>query len=336
MSDRVKTLTDTTYPYDGNDLISTNNNGTPGTRTAVASYDYDAFGNETTAANDYYNPMRYCGEYFDEETGLIYLRARYYDPSIGRFVSEDPIKDGTNWYVYCGNNPIAFVDPLGLKEEGELVAVGSTSVFDVKIIQMRLNDLGYLDENGKVLDVDGKFGSNTLYAVKQFQQDNNLSVDGIVGDLTWKAMGLMLGTDITERLYNETLRGVYENFVETTPEGTILSGKVSAWDVMLFFGLMEKTGAAMDLKQFEEWQSAYFIFDNQIVRYDAPGNIAYGIAGKLLNIDEITLLSAAGFAQMMDGTSKQEWQNSFLYGDDPVDQLNIQIGFRYYEKRTNK
>lgn len=89
MSDRVKTLTDTTYPYAGNDLISTNNNGTPGTRTVVASYDYDAFGNGTTAANDYYNPMRYCGEYFDEETGLIYLRARYYDPSIGRFVSED-------------------------------------------------------------------------------------------------------------------------------------------------------------------------------------------------------------------------------------------------------
>lgn len=113
MSDRVKTLTDTTYPYAGNDLISTNNNGTPGTRTVVASYDYDAFGNGTTAANDYYNPLRYCGEYLDEETGLIYLRARYYDPSIGRFVSEDPIKDGTNWYVYCNDNPIRYVDRGG-------------------------------------------------------------------------------------------------------------------------------------------------------------------------------------------------------------------------------
>lgn len=55
------------------------------------------------------------GEYFDKETGNIYLRARYYDPGLGRFISEDPIRDGLNWYVYCGGNPIKFVDPLGLK-----------------------------------------------------------------------------------------------------------------------------------------------------------------------------------------------------------------------------
>ena len=59
------------------------------------------------------NPFRYCGEYFDEETGFVYLRARYYSPDIGRFVSEDPIKDGNNWYVYCGNNSIVFYDPYG-------------------------------------------------------------------------------------------------------------------------------------------------------------------------------------------------------------------------------
>ncbi|MBR5236912.1 MAG: RHS repeat-associated core domain-containing protein [Clostridia bacterium] len=54
------------------------------------------------------------GEYFDEETGLIYLRNRYYDASTGRFITEDPIRDGLNWYVYCGNNPVMFVDPWGL------------------------------------------------------------------------------------------------------------------------------------------------------------------------------------------------------------------------------
>ena len=69
------------------------------------------------------NPFRYAGEYLDKETGNIYLRARYYDPSIGRFISEDPIKDGTNWYVYCSNNPIAFVDPTGLRDESLEVLV---------------------------------------------------------------------------------------------------------------------------------------------------------------------------------------------------------------------
>ncbi|NLB61821.1 MAG: RHS repeat-associated core domain-containing protein [Clostridiales bacterium] len=60
------------------------------------------------------NPYRYCGEYLDIETGYIYLRARYYDPSIGRFVSEDSAHDGYNWYAYCANNPIRYIDPSGM------------------------------------------------------------------------------------------------------------------------------------------------------------------------------------------------------------------------------
>ncbi len=76
-------------------------------------YIYDAFGNQLDSSADI-NPFRYCGEYYDAETGLIYLRARYYDSANGRFISEDPIQDGLNWYSYCGGNPVAFVDPLGL------------------------------------------------------------------------------------------------------------------------------------------------------------------------------------------------------------------------------
>ncbi len=82
------------------------------TKYGTTAYDYDAFGNQTTTANNA-NPFRYCGEYYDAETGLIYLRARYYDSSVGAFVSEDPIKDGLNWYAYCAGNPVNFWDPLG-------------------------------------------------------------------------------------------------------------------------------------------------------------------------------------------------------------------------------
>jgi len=87
--------------------------------TIAQKYDYDAFGNLRDMAgystdNDV-NPFRYCGEYFDEETGTIYLRARYYDPSTGRFTREDPIRDGLNWYAYANGNPVMFIDPLGLE-----------------------------------------------------------------------------------------------------------------------------------------------------------------------------------------------------------------------------
>lgn len=55
----------------------------------------------------------YCGEYYDPELDMIYLRNRYYSPGIGRFITEDPARDGANWYAYCNNNPVMFVDPSG-------------------------------------------------------------------------------------------------------------------------------------------------------------------------------------------------------------------------------
>ena len=60
-------------------------------------------------------PLRFQGQFFDEETGLHYNRFRYYDPSIGRYISPDPIglHGGMNAYAY-GVNPVSWTDPLGL------------------------------------------------------------------------------------------------------------------------------------------------------------------------------------------------------------------------------
>jgi RHS repeat-associated protein len=68
------------------------------------------------------NPFRFTGREFDAETDLYFYRARYYDPSIGRFISEDPIRSedpisfdaGTNFYTYVQNNPVNTIDPFGL------------------------------------------------------------------------------------------------------------------------------------------------------------------------------------------------------------------------------
>lgn len=82
------------------------------------SYTYDAFGNEKDPDADDTNPFRYCGEYYDRESETLYLRARYYDASIGRFTQEDPIRDGLNWYTYCAGNPIRYADPSGYDYNG--------------------------------------------------------------------------------------------------------------------------------------------------------------------------------------------------------------------------
>ena len=94
-------------------------NLTDSTGAITKSYKYDAFGVEQNIDDADTNAFRYCGEYFDAETGTIYLRARYYDPSMGRFISRDSyagkIKEplSLNLYTYCENNPILYMDSSG-------------------------------------------------------------------------------------------------------------------------------------------------------------------------------------------------------------------------------
>jgi RHS repeat-associated protein len=57
-------------------------------------------------------------KYAKKEVGVYYLRARYYQPTTGRFMSEDSIRSGLNYYTYTMNNPLFFIDPLGLAEVG--------------------------------------------------------------------------------------------------------------------------------------------------------------------------------------------------------------------------
>jgi RHS repeat-associated protein len=53
------------------------------------------------------------GHVQDDESGLIYMRARYYEPGSGRFISEDSAMNGNNWYLYCNSNPTNYVDTTG-------------------------------------------------------------------------------------------------------------------------------------------------------------------------------------------------------------------------------
>jgi RHS repeat-associated protein len=76
---------------------------------------FDAWGSELGSTGTKTHPFTYTGRETDEG-GLLYYRARYYDPSIGRFTQEDPIglRDGPNQYNYVRGNPVSRIDPLGL------------------------------------------------------------------------------------------------------------------------------------------------------------------------------------------------------------------------------
>ena len=125
-----------TYTY-GNDLISSTKYDVPNTiyynydglgsvrqltddtETVVAEYTYDAFGNLIASTGTADNTYGFTGEQqFNEADNLVFLRARYYDSRIGRFISRDPIgtKGGINLYGYVGNNSTNYIDPKGLRK----------------------------------------------------------------------------------------------------------------------------------------------------------------------------------------------------------------------------
>ncbi|MBI4379506.1 MAG: peptidoglycan DD-metalloendopeptidase family protein [Nitrospinae bacterium] len=86
----------------------------------VQRYDYDSFGNLKHRGHKVKQPYTYTGREWDRETGLYYYRMRYYDPEIGRFLQIDPfpgfieLPQTLNHYSYVGDNPMNWVDPLGL------------------------------------------------------------------------------------------------------------------------------------------------------------------------------------------------------------------------------
>jgi RHS repeat-associated protein len=82
----------------------------------VNQYTYTAFGEPITTQEQVAQPFRFTGREYDSETRLSFHRARYYDPHLGRFISEDPIgiAGGINSYTYSSNNPLNATDPAGL------------------------------------------------------------------------------------------------------------------------------------------------------------------------------------------------------------------------------
>ena len=110
----VQTLNDGVYhayhqDEQGSTVYITGSDG-----AAENCYLYDTFGNVVDSQETIRNRIRYTGQQYDQETGQYYLRARFYNPMLGRFTQEDTYRgDGLNLYAYCGNNPVVYYDPSG-------------------------------------------------------------------------------------------------------------------------------------------------------------------------------------------------------------------------------
>jgi RHS repeat-associated protein len=105
------------FSYDG---LGSTTDITDGSASVLASYSYDAFGSIRSQTGGVSNYWLFTGEQRDADSGLYYLRARYYDPETGRFVSKDALAGNAtapqtqNRYAYALNNPVLATDPSGL------------------------------------------------------------------------------------------------------------------------------------------------------------------------------------------------------------------------------
>ena len=149
-------------------------------------YTYDAFGNCSVVYGFSHelaqkNPIRYRGYYYDRETKLYYLNARYYNPEWRRFISPDStdyidpdVPNGLNLYAYCNNDPVNYCDPSGCSITAAIVI----GMFVGAIIGGTFG--GVYAYNQAVLD--GDFGL-TLYLRTLDGISKGVAVGGVIGGL---------------------------------------------------------------------------------------------------------------------------------------------------------
>jgi RHS repeat-associated protein len=112
------TWTTSFYGYDGFGSVRTLTDGT-GAVTDTYDYDYDAWGNAVNTTGSTPNLYLYRGEQYDPDLNLYYLRARYFNPLTGRFLSRDPAEGHAidpqtlHRYLYVGADPVNRIDPSG-------------------------------------------------------------------------------------------------------------------------------------------------------------------------------------------------------------------------------
>jgi RHS repeat-associated protein len=147
----LRTATTSFYEADGLGSVTSLSSGAG---ALAQTYTFDSFGKLTAASGSLTNPFRYTGREFDSETGLYYYRARYYDPSAGRFISEDPVgfEEAGNFYRYVNNKPVTLIDPTGLTADcsncGVVVKCRRVEYGHLGLLGFKHCDARVIDRNG--------------------------------------------------------------------------------------------------------------------------------------------------------------------------------------------
>jgi RHS repeat-associated protein len=198
---------------------------------AVNHIQYDSFGNVTSQTDETVDTRYlFTGREFDGETGLYYYRARSYDASIGRFLSEDPIRFGTfveNLYGYVESSPVAQIDPTGLQSCPS--NVNKKDIVD-KIIQKipdkKLKKVA--EEAKKVKDSLDKPGTrDAITAGKQTTGKKSRPKEGLAPDTT---LGLPTGAQYSKGNNTITVDGTSQSVTASHTYGPFSTSATAGAD----------------------------------------------------------------------------------------------------------
>ena len=157
--------------------------------------DYEAFGNVMNERGEENFTPNYTGKFFDESSGLYYFNARWYDCELGRFTSQDPARDGVNWWIYCQNNPLKYVDPTGMYSEDEIKSFKKSSAEEqMTFLKNEYNSVQ--SENSTNTDRGAKAAEmrelrDSMKLGKLFKQDENFMNGDLRDFLNLKEDGTM-------------------------------------------------------------------------------------------------------------------------------------------------
>ena len=239
------------YDYRGSTIAMTDVN-----ESITHQYQYDDFGHILQSLEADNNSFKYAGQHgvTYEDTNFYFMRARYYDAEIGRFISEDPIWS-TNLYLYAENNPILGIDPKGenIIEDGVSLYTGVKSVYNTNNSNLeRTTAFGFLakDAIGVTHDII-KAGEVSKYLQNGFKL-KNLKVSSLSGSVSKAGIaGIVLSGGVN----------IYSNYQEglgaqSIPKALIQTGigaiTFGLWDGEEVFDFYDKVGT-----DFGRWLPQY-------------------------------------------------------------------------------
>lgn len=270
-------------------------------------YTYDAWGNIASATGALastvgtVNPFRYRSYYYDTDSGMYYLNARYYNPALCRFISPDSILGANgdlhsyNLYAYCSNNPVMFADPSGY----------------VYVLYDPLNDFDR--GKGGILPANPKKTEGYIYRKSILDE---LPVRDVTSEVNNALEPYLIGAENIASIaddYSFIELYLYSEFV-------YLVMPKSDWD------LKDESSWKKTIGTPYPGEGASIIYRGTIMSLDKLGNFTYGYLGAAYGIDYKTLIGGSMLAAAFTGALQRQGG----YQDEIIDQKYIALGYIMY------